>query len=78
MFGIRHDPKTEYKAYDPERYKAIYDNADPGGSEKDKINVMRREFYAENREEINAQKRDAYAKRVELNSSQAEEKNVGV
>lgn len=78
MFAIRHDPKTEYKAYHPEKYEGMYRDADPGGSSKDKINAMRREFYAENKEEINAQKRDAYAKRTELNSSKAEEKNVGV
>ena len=37
---------------------------------------MRREFYAENKEEINAQKRSAYEKRQELNSSAAEEVDV--
>lgn len=42
-----------------------------------KINGMRREAYAKNKEIINAQKRSAYAKRKELNSSRAEEINVG-
>ena len=46
------------------------------GSPKDKINAMRREAYARNREEINAQKRAAYEKRKELNSSAAEEIDV--
>lgn len=41
-----------------------------------KINGMRREFYAKNKEKINAQKRAAYQKRKELNSSKAEEINV--
>lgn len=50
------------------------------GSEKptarNRVNAMRREFYAENKDRINAQKRDAYAKRIELNSSAAEETDV--
>lgn len=43
---------------------------------RNKINAMRREFYAENKAKINAQKRSAYAKRKELESSEAEEINV--
>jgi hypothetical protein len=54
----------------------MYDDADPGGSRKDKLNAMRRDAYAENKEEINAQKRSAYEKRKERNSSEAEEINV--
>ena len=42
----------------------------------ERINAMRREFYAENKAEINAQKRSAYEKRQELNSSAAEEIDV--
>ena len=34
---------------------------------------MRRDFYAENREEIRAQQNSAYEKRIELNSPAAEE-----
>lgn len=41
-----------------------------------RVNGMRREFYAENKEKINAQKRSAYAKRKELESSAAEETDV--
>lgn len=59
------------------------DGKPPAGNHTDRdplyqqrINAMRREFYAENREEINAQKRSAYAKRMELNSSRAEEAEV--
>ena len=40
------------------------------------INALSRQLYARNREEINAQKRSAYEKRVELNSSAAEEADV--
>lgn len=71
-YAIRFDEDTNVRGYDPERYRAIYDNAE-GGSPTAKINSMRREAYAENREEINAQKRSAYEKRKELNSSRAEE-----
>ena len=61
--------------YDPRRYLDLYESAD-GSTPKEKINAMRREFYAENKEEINAQKRSAYEKRQELNSSAAEEVDV--
>lgn len=40
------------------------------------LNMLRRKFYADNKEIINEQKRSAYAKRVERNSSAAEEINV--
>jgi hypothetical protein len=58
----------------------MYDNAPVEEGQKmtpkNRINAMRREAYAQNKEEINAQKRSAYAKRKELNSSEAEEINV--
>ena len=47
------------------------------GHDHDALNMIRRKFYAENRETINAQKRSAYEKRKELNSSAAEELNIG-
>lgn len=71
-YAVRFDDGTEVEGYDPELYRQIYDDAD-GRKWKDKVNVMRREAYAENSEEINAQKRDAYAKRKERESSAAEE-----
>ena len=43
---------------------------------KNRINAMRREIYAENKDKINAQKRDAYEKQKERESSRAEEKDV--
>lgn len=64
------------EGYDPEEYKEMYYGTGES-TPKARINAMRREFYAENKEEINAQKRDAYAKREERNSSEAEEINVG-
>lgn len=71
--AVTWDPfDTNYQSYDPDRYREMYDDAE-GRNSQQKINAMRREFYAENSEEINAQKRSAYAKRIELNSSAAEE-----
>jgi len=64
-----------YASYDPAKYEQMYYSAE-GNTPSAKINSLRREFYAENKAEINAQKRDAYAKRIELNSSAAEETNV--
>lgn len=74
-FAIRHDSSTNISGYDPDKYKKMYDEA-PGNNSLEKINAMRREAYAENKEEINAQKRSAYEKRKERNSSRAEELNV--
>ena len=74
-YAVRFDKKTNVAGYDPDRYLAMYENAE-GSTPKDKINFMRREFYADNAAEINAQKRDAYEKRKERESSAAEEANV--
>lgn len=74
-YAIRFDEDSGVAGYDPRRYLDLYESAD-GSTPKEKINAMRREFYAENKEEINAQKRSAYEKRQELNSSAAEEIDV--
>lgn len=74
-YAVRFDERTEVAGYDPDKYREMYDEAE-GRNSTQKINAMRREFYAQNREEINAQKRAAYAKRIELNSSAAEEADV--
>lgn len=73
-YAIRFD-NSEVEGYDPREYEALYYGAD-GSKPQDRINSMRREFYARNKEVINEQKRDAYAKRQERNSSAAEEINV--
>lgn len=75
QYAVRFDGRSEVAGYDPAKYQSMYRHAD-GRTPKQKINAMRREFYAENKEEINEQKRDAYEKRKELESSQAEEINV--
>ena len=64
-----------YASYDENKYRDMYYGAE-GSKPQERINALRRAFYAENREEINAQKRSAYAKRIELNSSAAEEVEV--
>lgn len=81
MFAIRHSSSGGVHGYDPKKYRDMYYGADLDGeapSAHNRINAMRREFYAENKDEINAQKRSTYAKRIERDSSQAEEKNVGL
>lgn len=74
-YAIRFDRNTTVEGYEPEKYLEMYYNASDG-TPTDKINAMRREAYAKNKEKINAQKRSAYAKRQELNSPEAEEINV--
>ena len=74
-YAVRFDRKTNVAGYHPEEYLAMYENAD-GSTPTEKINAMRREFYAENADEINAQKRDNYEKRRERESSAAEEADV--
>lgn len=71
-YAIRFDKKTNVAGYRPEEYLAMYEGAE-GSTPTQKINAMRREFYAENADEINAQKRDNYEKRRERESSAAEE-----
>ena len=74
-YAVRFSDNLDVEGYDPERYLDMYDDAD-GNSPKERINALRREFYAKNKETINEQKRSAYAKRKERNSSTAEEFNV--
>ena len=74
-YAVRFNKRTNVAGYRPEEYLAMYENAE-GSTPTEKINAMRREFYAENKEEINEQKRSAYEKRQELNSSAAEESRV--
>lgn len=74
-FAVRFNGETKVKGYDPDKYLDMYDAAQ-GNSSKQKINAMRRRFYAQNKETINEQKRAAYASREVLNSSAAEETDV--
>lgn len=62
-FAIRFDDST-FAGYDPAKYESMYYGAG-GTNSQTRINSLRRELYAENRDEINAQKRAAYAARKE-------------
>ena len=74
-YVVRFGDNLSVEGYDPQQYLDMYNEAD-GTKWQDKLNSMRRDFYAENSEKINAQKRSAYAKRVERESSAAEETNI--
>lgn len=74
-YAVRFDDSLDVEGYHPQEYLDMYNNAE-GDSPEARINSMRREFYADNKEIINEQKRSAYAKRMERNSSAAEEINV--
>lgn len=78
-YAIRFDSASEVEGYDPERWRGLYLDADLKGDRptpENRINALRREFYAQNRERILAQKRAAYETSRELESSTAEETNV--
>lgn len=65
-YAIRFTPDTEYAGYNPREYRDMYDEADEdGNSWEARVNVIRRQQYAEKKDEINAQKREAYAARQE-------------
>lgn len=74
-YAVRFGNDLYVEGYDPQQYLDMYNSADGVGWEE-KVNAMRREFYAENKAKINAQKRSAYAKRVERNAPSAEETNI--
>ena len=71
-YAVRFGKNGGVAGYDPDRYLRMYENAD-GATWQDKVNAMRREQYAENKDAINAQKRAAYAARNEINSAAAEQ-----
>ena len=89
-YMVRFNDSFNVEGYDPDEYLAMYeegadvpyeneDNSHPDDRtlRKQRLNGMRREAYQENKEKINEQKRSAYEKRKELESSKAEEINVG-
>lgn len=64
-YAVRFDGQSGVRGYDPDKYLAMYENAE-GGSWQEKLNAMRRAQYAENADRINEQKRAAYAKKREF------------
>lgn len=63
-YSVRFGGSGGVAGYDPGRYRQMCEDAD-GGTPDEKINALRRDFYAENREKIDAQQRTAYALRKE-------------
>ena len=61
-YAVRFTEDTSFEGYDPSEYRKVYDNAE-GDTPEEKLNYMRREHYAEHKDEINAQQRAAYAER---------------
>lgn len=78
-YAIRFDDAGAVEGYDPDKWRGMYLDADLDGetpTAENRVNALRREIYAENREKILEQKRSAYEKRRELESSSAEEVSV--
>ena len=75
-YAVKFNDSVDYAGYDPDEYKAIYDNAE-GSTRKEKLNSMQRQYRAENREKINAQKRINYARKQDSLEMYRKEKNVG-
>lgn len=63
-YSVRFDNKSGVRGYDPDKYLAMYRNAE-GDTPQEKINSMRRMQYEDPavRDKIRAQKREAYALR---------------
>ena len=55
----------DVEGYEPDRYRDMYYSTGED-TPKERINALRREFYAENKELINAQKRAAYARKKDI------------
>lgn len=62
QFMIRFDNTSSVEGYEPNT--SLYDNLE-GNTLEEKVNTLRRQNYAENKDEINEQKRIAYAKRTD-------------
>lgn len=61
-FMIRFDDSSSVEGYNPNT--SLYANTE-GKTIDEKVNTLRRQNYAQNKDEINAQKRIAYAKRTQ-------------
>lgn len=53
-YAIRFSPDVDVEGYDPEALKSMYDDAE-GRTPTDKINYLRRQFYAENKGIVGAE-----------------------
>lgn len=68
-YMVRFDDNLDVAGYDPDEYKAIYDNAE-GKTRDEKFRSMQRQYRAENKDKINAQKRANYAEKKARKSGQ--------
>lgn len=73
-YAVRFDGKSNVKGYNPDKYKAMYENAE-GRTWNDKLNSMRRIQYQENKDRINVQKRANY-KEKQQNDPRYRNKNA--
>lgn len=63
-YAVRFNNDLDVEGYDPDELRKEYYSA--GRTQDERLNAMRRENYAKNKDKINAQKRAAYAKRNEI------------
>lgn len=66
-FMIRFDNTSSVEGYKPNT--SLYDNTE-GNTLEEKVNTLRRQNYAQNKDEINEQKRIAYAKRTQTDEEE--------
>ena len=74
-YAVRFDGKSTVAGYDPDKYLAQYNSA-KGNSSQAKINALRRENYARNKDSINARKRELYAEQKKHRKEEENEKQM--
>lgn len=62
QYAVTFDPLSGVEGFNPAEYEAMFDGID--GDWNKKVNAVRRQQYAKNKDRINAQKRTAYANRT--------------
>lgn len=70
-YAVRQDGRSTIEGYDPEVYRQQYYGAE-GDTPQERLNYMRRQQYAVNKDYINAQKRKAYKVGKALKSDNSE------
>ncbi len=70
-YAIRFSENTDVEGYDPDKYLEQYKSAE-GKNTQAKINAMRRENYAKNKDSINARKRELYQARKAIDEAGTE------
>lgn len=64
QYAVTFDPFSGVEGYDPAEYEAMFDGID--GDWNKKVNAVRRQQYAKNKDHINTQKRAAYERKKKL------------